>query len=87
MFLSIKKDLYNGVPVTTLSPEAKEPPPGDCPSRLQRCFITGAKKQDVRQVLRVIAGVRRKAGDPGVITEGQLATCLAECPERSRCGC
>jgi hypothetical protein len=53
--------------------------------RLDRCFVQGSNKENVRQLLRVLAGVRRHDGDEVRLSSVELQTLLANCPELTRC--
>ena len=53
-------------------------------SRLDRCFLSGHNKQQLRQYLRVIAGRRLRSGDPRYLQPDQLKACLNACPAASR---
>ena len=86
--MTIKQELYSGVPVTNISPEEHEPMHKAC-SRLDRCFLAGHGKelQQLRAHLRVIAGCRLRRDDLRVLTKQQLETCVNACPEAARYAC
>jgi hypothetical protein len=86
--VSISSGKYHGMPPNTTSagaPFSSDP----LTRRLDRCFLVGSGHEEHRKFLRVIAGVRRRAGDPNMLTRAELKSCMDACPETSRCllGC
>jgi hypothetical protein len=86
--MTIRQELYSGVPVITPSPADHKAMHKSC-SRLDRCFLPGHGKDyhQLRAHLRVIAGCRLRREDPQLLTEQQFVDCIAACPEPARFGC